>query len=185
MLSWDHALTSNLSQNRLQISLVSKTILNVNITSALTELYKQVKDSWIQDFYTTKSKSQLLPTYKRRSPFVPFAIKNETGSLIFFTTLISHNIEEFGNCDTLDSRWIEVPPGQSVPFTFKTHDKTRHSDSHKMKMHQICVRIEGFQSITPITVDKVGIYFRSAIPLLQKVHYRAFYLINFNVFINF
>lgn len=38
-----------------------------------------------------------------------------------------------------------------------------------MQMHQLCVEIDGYERVTPITVDKVGVYFRSAIPKLQKV----------------
>lgn len=144
-------------------------MLNINITSALTELYKQVKDSWLQDYYTTNLKSQITPSYKRRSPFVPFAIRNETGSLIFFRTLISDHVDELDTHLNTDTKWIGVSPGEVVPFSFKSHDKTRHGDSHKMKMHQICVKIDGYQQISPITVDKVGVYFRSVIPLLQKV----------------
>lgn len=171
-MSWDYALTSNFTKNRLQLSLLSKSILNINITSALTELYKQVKDSWIQDYYTTNSKSQIIPSYKRRSPFIPFAIRNETGTPIFFRTLISDHVDVLDGQFNKDTKWIVVPPGYNIPFTFKTHDKTRHGDSHKMKMHQICIKIDGYQQISPITVDKVGVYFRSAIPLLQKVKMR-------------
>lgn len=41
-------------------------------------------------------------------------------------------------------------------------DKLRHRDTHKMKMHQLGVKVEGWQQITPVTVDQVGIYFRHA-----------------------
>lgn len=31
-----------------------------------------------------------------------------------------------------------------------------------MKMHQLGVKVEGWQPITPVTVDQVGVYFRHA-----------------------
>lgn len=41
-------------------------------------------------------------------------------------------------------------------------DKMRHQDSHKMRHHQLGVKIEGWQCLDPVTVDKVGVYFRDA-----------------------
>lgn len=115
-------MTSNFSQNRLQISVASKAVMNINITSALTELYKQVKESWVQDFYTANSKTAVDQAYKRRSPFIPFTLKNETGSTLLFTTLISdHN--EFDDASNFDARWSKVAPGESAPFSFKRHGK--------------------------------------------------------------
>lgn len=39
-----------------------------------------------------------------------------------------------------------------------------------MKMHQLWVEVEGYERISPVTVDKVGIYFRSASAKLHKVN---------------
>lgn len=165
---WNYSLTTNLSPNRLQISLESKEILNINITSTLTELYQQVKDSWVQDYYTSSGKMPVSPAYRRRSPFVPFTLKNETGSQLLFATLISdHN--ELDDASSVDTKWIKVAPGDSVPFSFKSHKKIRHSDSHKMQLHQISVEVDGYERVTPITVDKVGVYFRLADRKFEKV----------------
>lgn len=51
----------------------------------------------------------------------------------------------------------------------------RHQDSHKMKMHQLGVKIEGWQHVNPVTVDKVGVYFRDAPAEVQnRVSYCTF-----------
>lgn len=54
-------------------------------------------------------------------------------------------------------------------------DKQRHGDSHKIKMHQLGVKVEGWQPVTPVTVDQVGVYFRHA---AAEIQYRVcnFYL---------
>lgn len=39
-----------------------------------------------------------------------------------------------------------------------------------MKMHQLGVKVEGWQPVTPVTVDQVGIYFRHA---ASEVHLRV------------
>lgn len=46
--------------------------------------------------------------------------------------------------------------------------KLRHQDTHKFKIHQLGVWVEGWRPIPPISVDKVGIYFRQATPDSQR-----------------
>lgn len=40
----------------------------------------------------------------------------------------------------------------------------RHRDTHKLQTHKLCVRVEGWHKIDPVSVDRVGIYFRHASP---------------------
>lgn len=44
----------------------------------------------------------------------------------------------------------------------------RHQNTHKYKIHQLGVCVEGWRPIPPISVDKVGIYFRPAVPDAQR-----------------
>lgn len=95
---WEHSLTSGLLRNRLQIQIQSDELLNINITSTLLELYSMVKDNWTQDYCSPHratqgneeaQKSMGGPVgLRRRSPFVPFALKNDTGSVLWFTVLV-------------------------------------------------------------------------------------------------
>lgn len=46
----------------------------------------------------------------------------------------------------------------------------RHQDSHKMRMHQLGVKVDGWQTLDPVTVDKVGVFFRdAAVDVYNKV----------------
>lgn len=110
----------------------------MNITSTWIELFSQVKDTWLQDYYNIISKDGVVaqtsgsssdkiigspPGYRRRSPFIPFALKNDTGSKLWFTTLITSTEnskfkEHKSNELRLDDSWIEVLPGDTIPFTF-------------------------------------------------------------------
>lgn len=45
--------------------------------------------------------------------------------------------------------------------------KLRHRNSHELKLHQVRVRIEGWRAIQPVSVDRVGVYFRHAPPNLD------------------
>jgi vacuolar protein sorting-associated protein 13D len=46
--------------------------------------------------------------------------------------------------------------------------KARHRDTHKLRVHQIAVRVDGWKSVGPVSVDKVGVYFRQALPELFR-----------------
>ena len=48
--------------------------------------------------------------------------------------------------------------------TFVGTDKMRHRDTHKLQTHKLGVRVEGWHKIDPVSVDRVGIYFRQASP---------------------
>jgi hypothetical protein len=48
---WEHALCTDLTQNRLQLHISAQDILNINITSTLVDLYRMVKENWTQDYY--------------------------------------------------------------------------------------------------------------------------------------
>lgn len=137
----------------------SAAVINLNITSTLVELYKQVKENWTKDYYSGNDSPK--GTFRQRSPFVPFALKNDTGSPLHFTTLITE-IDKFKAISDYNKNdsWVLVAPGETVPFSYQNRVKMRHHDSHKMKMHQLGVKVEGWQPLSPVTVDKVGIYFR-------------------------
>lgn len=184
-LCWDHCFGQNLTKTRLELTLASVEVLNMNITSSLVELYKSVKEIWTQDYYNQKEslsrnnsgdfKNSISspPGYRRRSPFVPFAVKNDTGSRLIFapitSSLESLNGHRNNKVAETNLRWILVEPNSTVPFSFTERGKVRHRDTHKYQSHQIKVKVEGWQSTSPVTVDRVGVYFRQAFPDIKEL----------------
>uniref|UniRef100_A0A0A9WG36 Vacuolar protein sorting-associated protein 13D n=3 Tax=Lygus hesperus TaxID=30085 RepID=A0A0A9WG36_LYGHE len=177
---WDQTIGSRVSTTGRDIAISSKEALNINITSSLVELYKSVKEIWTQDYYTPKENIAAKntgdlkslsspPGYRRRSPFVPFALKNDTGCRLYFSTIVSHenNLMERKKVPDSEMVWTAVDPKTTVPFSFHERGKVRHRDSHKLRSHQLGVRVEGWQPIIPVTVDRVGVYFRQAFPELK------------------
>lgn len=178
---WSTVTNTNGLKRQNRITVESRDIFNLNVTSTLKELYYIVKDNWMQDLnkdpVSSNSKQPSTSTgYRRRAPFVPFELKNDTGSVLYFTTLISEMDKSFKSPDYMqpNERWVKVGVGETAPFSFKARDKLRHRDSHKMKMHQLGVKVEGWQPITPVTVDQVGVYFRHA---ASEIHYRVCYCV--------
>ncbi|XP_034152069.1 vacuolar protein sorting-associated protein 13D isoform X4 [Esox lucius] len=118
---------------------------------------------------------------KRRQPFVPYALRNHTGCTMWFATLtttptrvaLSHSgsadcishVHGPGTDDTHNiSQWREVLPGEEIPFEFEAREKLRHRHTHELKLHQLLVRVGGWEQVNPVSVDKVGVFFRYAAP---------------------
>ncbi|XP_059944975.1 intermembrane lipid transfer protein VPS13D isoform X1 [Mesoplodon densirostris] len=118
---------------------------------------------------------------KRRQPFVPFALRNHTGCTLWFATLtttptraaLSHSgspgVVPEGNGTFLDdahsvSEWREVLTGEELPFEFEARGKLRHRHTHDLRIHQLQVRVNGWEQVSPVSVDKVGTFFRYAAP---------------------
>lgn len=183
-VQWEHILTNSFNATRLQMSVDSQDSVNVNVTSTLIELIELVKNNWMQDFYSTSNKDVNLnkgsngQSYRRRMPFVPFALRNETGCKLWFKTIIAtaDDAKNVGqnfkvkNDFQKDDTWLEVLPGDTVPFTFEGRGKLRHHTTHTVRRHQITALVDGWRPVDPVTVDRVGIYFRHASANITGVH---------------
>jgi vacuolar protein sorting-associated protein 13D len=83
---------------KLSLNIETSDIVNFNVTSTLLELYHVVKDNWTQNYYSgldqqshdvyhpkrKNSNNMILdndtsPSLRRRTLYVPFALRNDTG----------------------------------------------------------------------------------------------------------
>lgn len=143
--TWSYSLGSGMQRNRLHLKVNSDDLLKFNVTSTSIELYRIVHDDWTQDYYsqpasasTNKRSIQMSPNnYRRRNPFVPFAIRNETGVRLWFTALRSES-----PMTSTETRWTPVEPNAVTSFSFEPPSKQRHNDTHKLNIHQVSVRVE-------------------------------------------
>ncbi|XP_008302450.1 vacuolar protein sorting-associated protein 13D isoform X1 [Stegastes partitus] len=136
---------------------------------------------WIGSSVDPPSFGQNVKLSKRRQPFVPYALRNHTGCTMCFATLtttptrvaLSHSssadsisdVHGPGTDDTHNvSQWREVLPGEEIPFEFEAREKLRHRHTHELKLHQLLVRVCGWEQVKPVSVDKVGVFFRYAAP---------------------
>ncbi|XP_059608662.1 intermembrane lipid transfer protein Vps13D [Phlebotomus argentipes] len=154
-------------RNRLHLQITSEDVLKFNITNTIIDLYQVVKDNWTQDYYEASgsARSDKSPSgHRRRTPFVPFALKNDTGMTLWFTTLVSSpdGVPRRELLTKSETKWQLVAPGTVQPFSFGPQNKLRHHDSHKLNLHQVGVRVEGWSEVGPVSVDRVGTYFRHA-----------------------
>ncbi|CAG0914450.1 unnamed protein product [Notodromas monacha] len=176
-------------------------ILNLNITSSLIDLLTMVSKNWKEDYYQASSlsgsvshilnkesktsgvspsentKQFEVASFKRRSPFVPFALKNETGSTIWFRGSGSGiSISSANDSRRSAPNIVEVSSGATESFSFKasfySEERIRArigADNKKDPtllsgiVHQIIVKVDGWSEAKPVTIDKLGVYFREVV----------------------
>lgn len=151
-------------RKRFEIFVNSKQLLKINITSTLIELFHMVSKNWTSDFHSLDNVKN--SNFRQRSPFVPFALQNLTGSALLFKPIYAQlgdlTCSELHQLEIIKN-WITVEPNEIKTFDFSQKSKLRHIDSHLLNLHQILVQIHGWTLIGPISIDKVGIYFRTTI----------------------
>uniref|UniRef100_A0A8D8VB54 Vacuolar protein sorting-associated protein 13D n=1 Tax=Cacopsylla melanoneura TaxID=428564 RepID=A0A8D8VB54_9HEMI len=177
--SWENKTVSDRRSRVFKVTSLQS--LNLNITSTFIDLYSVVKENWMSDYLSPHQtgkdrdsepiKQLASPSgYRRRSPFVPFALYNNTGCVIKYCTLLTttDNLSELNrnrrSSVEQSEDWIIVMPNETFPFSFNEQTKRRHLNTHKLCAHQLSVRVEGWKAVDPVTVDKVGVYFRHAEP---------------------
>lgn len=150
------------NKKRFEISVYSKNLLRINVTSTLIELYRMVSKNWTSDFHSLENAKN--SNFRQRSPFVPFALQNLTGSALLFKPIYA----QLGDLACSDmhqteimKNWIAVQPNEIKTFDFSHKSKLRHIDSHLLNQHQILVQIHGWTLIASVSIDKVGTYSRT------------------------
>lgn len=175
-----HVKTIEVPKKKLSVILKSKDIFDLNITSSFLEVYNNVSKSWFDDWENLKSTKSLGEiAFRHRTPFVPFTLKNETGCNLKFHIVVqdsetssileAHQLynkkgNKF-NCPKTNIAWINVEPNEVIPFSFQVSTKMRHLDSHLNRTHKIVVEVEGWKAVFPVSVDRVGTFFRDALPI--------------------
>lgn len=160
-------------------------ILNVNITSSLIDILQRVRESWKGDSEDTSSILRAVHqmTTIKRTPFVPFALKNSLGCNLEFATMTT--VLGSSEQSLQPQQFYRVPPGATIPFSFASGrgpaTRLRHQESHELQARQIIVRIEGCDQMAPLSVDRVGTFFRLAKPANSTIEGQAVARVVFHI----
>ena len=66
----------------------------------------------------------------------------------------------------MSDSWCQVGEGQEFEFSFESEQALGpRGRTSVVSGHQISVVVEGWQEVSPVTIDKVGTFFRPALPL--------------------
>ena len=60
-----------------------------------------------------------------------------------------------------DKDWMRVEEGKTIPFSFVGRSKARHQNTHRHQLHQVVLRVDGWREAKPVSVDRVGTFFRN------------------------
>lgn len=162
--------SSNINRQHASVFFDTEDVVNVTCTRALLELVKTVKMNWMEDYYGPNGKEGLSSqldggsVVRQRTPFVPFALHNATGSWLKFRTQTASLLTDSAPSTALakSTHWINCEAGDVVAFSFENRGKLRHHDSHEMQTHQLVIEMDGWMEFGPVSVDRVGTYFRYA-----------------------
>ncbi|XP_076807510.1 intermembrane lipid transfer protein VPS13D-like [Clavelina lepadiformis] len=172
-ISWNHELArSSNTSGKWSVRLEASDRFDVSVTSTLIETVRKTFATWHQD-YTDSSDPKMLRITRKRQPLVPYLLRNLTGTPLYFITqtaaLRDINVLTNGGTSSNSKEWKEVLPGEECPFNFATiHEKQRHKRSETLTLHQINVRVDEWKTLQPVTVSKVGTYFRHAFKEIVK-----------------
>ncbi|XP_045426585.1 vacuolar protein sorting-associated protein 13D isoform X9 [Pipistrellus kuhlii] len=148
-VSWQQQAASRLHPPRLKLEAKAKTRLDINITSVLIDQYVSTKESWMADYCKEDKEVDSTTT------------EDWMGSSV--------DPPCFGQkVKTPKRRQPFVPfalrnhTGCTLWFATLTTTPTRHT--HDLRIHQLQVRVNGWEQVSPVSVDKVGTFFRYAAP---------------------
>ncbi|KAL5009744.1 hypothetical protein ScPMuIL_012049 [Solemya velum] len=74
--------------NKLAVQISASDVMNLNLTSACIEQYQKTKMTWTEDYYRgQRFVMDVSSSQRRRNPFIPFVLKNQTGCVLWFLTV--------------------------------------------------------------------------------------------------
>jgi vacuolar protein sorting-associated protein 13D len=133
------------SKTGYRLQMTTHNRLNMNLTENLLFLHK--------DYLTRISKLFTQPKMYNydviRKKFRPYTLQNRTGMPLAFST------------SGTQGTWHSLEPDQDADFHFsRQHEKIRN---YQQKMHRLWLKVEAWLQIEPVTVNKVGTFFRHGI----------------------
>ena len=107
-------------------------------------MFRVVRANWGEDYYS-QGEAELVgdsssrqavttpPAFRRRTPFVPYAVHNNTGcSLVFHCSVVATEGRRQGRgreqeeAREQEKTWVQVADGKTVSFLFESRGKARH-----------------------------------------------------------
>lgn len=84
-LNWKYTKGHLDNKKRFEIGISSKQMLKLNVTSTFIELFHMVLKNWTNDFNDNGAKN-----FRQRSPFIPFALQNLSGTPLLLNRFTLH-----------------------------------------------------------------------------------------------
>ncbi|CAF3915138.1 unnamed protein product, partial [Rotaria magnacalcarata] len=172
---WPLQMTLKNSTTTKSLSISSNHLLNINYTNTMHQLFDLVKNNWLEDYNSSNDINKEAMYFRRPKPFEPYCFQNLIGQRVKFRTWLSVQ-QRFD----LNDHMVEYNETKSFIFpsealTAKKNmynkDFQTSSSSSSSSDRRLLILIEGWDWLQPISIDRVGTFFRLAIPTgdrLQK-----------------
>ncbi|CAF3567800.1 unnamed protein product [Adineta steineri] len=166
---WSLQVTLKTSDNLTSLAICSNHLLNINYTKTMHQLYDLVKNNWLEDYYNTNDISKEHMYFRRPKPFEPYCFKNLVGQRVIFRTWLStqqrfdlndHIVEYNDTKSFIFPSETTITPGTKV----NTIKDIQSSTSSSYSDRRLLIQIEGWEWLQPISIDRVGTFFRLALP---------------------
>ena len=165
-------MTLSRSPSSTSLSISSKEVLNLNFTKAIYRLYGTSKANWLADHQNLLKKKV---DFRRVKSLEPYCFKNLIGVGIKFRTWI---IAE----QRFALREHTVENDQTTSFYFPTHSPESKSNTRTRSNsvvaslfqsdRRLLISIDGCECLQPISIDRVGTFFRLATPANNNPLYK-------------
>jgi vacuolar protein sorting-associated protein 13D len=162
---WPLQMTLKTSNNLTSLVISSNHLLNINYTKTMHQLYDLVKNNWLEDYYNTNDLIKENMYFRRPKPFEPYCFKNLVGQRVKFRTWLSSQ-QRFDTSDHI-VEYNEIKsfifPSESSTTKY-TIQKDPQTTSSSYSDRRLLISIEGWEWLQPISIDRVGTFFRLALP---------------------
>jgi vacuolar protein sorting-associated protein 13D len=163
--SWPLQMKLKTSNNKTSLLITSNHLLNINYTKTMHQLYDLVKNNWLEDYYNTNNLTNEQMYFRRPKPFEPYCFKNLVGPRVKFRTWLSSQQRFDLNDHLVEYNEIKsfIFPTESSTTKVNTN-KDLQSTSSSYSDRRLLISIEGWEWLQPISIDRVGTFFRLAVP---------------------
>lgn len=166
---WPLQMTLKTSNNLLSLLIYSNHLLNINYTKTMHQLYDLVKNTWLADYLNTNDIVKENMYFRRPKPFEPYCFKNLVGQRVKFSTWLSsqqrfdtnHHIVEYNETKSF------IFPSESSTTKINVHRDTQTTTTTPGSSYsdrRLLIAVEGWEWLQPISIDRVGTFFRLAVP---------------------
>ncbi|KAI6181931.1 hypothetical protein M3Y98_00882500 [Aphelenchoides besseyi] len=131
--------------------------LDLNVTPTFVQQVKHFAAKWttIKRDLESDLRSSCV---RQRSDHLPYLIRNETGSSLLFTTAVDEVIRARAEGRKTTAKWFTALADSSCTFEFP--NKILGMRDRTAEQRRLVIRVDGWDEISPVSVDSVGTYFR-------------------------
>uniref|UniRef100_A0A915ER72 Fragile site-associated protein C-terminal domain-containing protein n=1 Tax=Ditylenchus dipsaci TaxID=166011 RepID=A0A915ER72_9BILA len=135
--------------------------LEFNLTQTFIQQANQFFYKWDtirQSMAEKDTEKGIKQIYSRpKSDHLPYILRNETGSGLKFTTAVEELTKSRAASRRSTAKWFSVAASKSSTFEFPAKLLTQEKiDEPRL----LVVKVDGWEEISPVSVDSVGTYFR-------------------------